>query len=167
MSARPDRQRLPNGIPAVLDLTAGRRVQRSPAGLAEIILVSQAQLTEALRGVDRVGELPRSARRPLVQFVPFGAGYIGVPLCSPSGDGRTCWPIKGGPDDNPLAWICACRVEPDRELNPLPATCYLDFTSAPFRLRCIRGTCTRTCRLAAASVGKGALRGFQVGCSCR
>jgi len=166
VNAAHGREELPYGLPRVRDLTREGSVRRTADGLAELVLVSRGQLTNALRGIPRIDELPRPSGRPFMQFVSFGPGYLGIPLCPPGGDGRTCWPIKGGPDDNPLAFVCVCRIDPPLEEPPLRPPCYLDLTSPPLRLRCIRGACTRTCRLVAASVGKGRLRGFQVGCTC-
>lgn len=155
---------LPYGLPKILDLTS-ERVRRTRDGLAEILFVARPQLREALRGLDKLDEFPRPGGRPLIQFVPYGSGFLGIPVC-PSGDGRTCWPMKGGPDDNPFASVCVCRVDQDpRQVLPRPP-CYLDFSTGPFRMRCARGSCKGTCRLGVVSGGKGSLQTLRVGCLC-
>ncbi len=56
----------------------------------------------------KIDEFPRQSGRPLIQSLPHGNGFLGVPVC-PSVEGRTCRPVKGGPDDNPMAYICQCE----------------------------------------------------------
>jgi hypothetical protein len=153
------------GVPQILDLSKGRP-RRTREGLAEIVFVRAEQLEGALAGLDRVAELPRTPGRPQIQFLPYGGGYLGVPHCPPSGGGRTCWVMKGGPDDNPLAFVCVCRVESGADLPIQRPSCFLDVTSSPFRVRCVRGTCRKACRLTVATKGRSPLTTFQVGCAC-
>jgi hypothetical protein len=152
----------PSGLPTILDLTSGRP-RRRRNGLAEIVYVSTAQLDEALLDLERVPELPEAPGRTLVQFVPFGAGYLGIPFCTPLDDGFTCWPMKGGPDDNPLAFVCVCRPSTSRPPTP---PCYMDYRLAPFRLNCVRGTCRGECQPAVAVQKVSQLQTFSVGCAC-
>jgi hypothetical protein len=154
----------PDGPPPILDLTGDRPVRRKARGFAEVVLITSDQLKAALTGVTYVDEIPRPGGRPFMHFVPYGPGFLGVPLCASRGGELKCWPLKGGPDDNPLAFVCVCHVDPPR--RPPPPSCYLDISSSPFRMRCIRGTCTRRCGLAATRVGKGRLQAIQVGCAC-
>lgn len=74
-------ERVPPDSPLpILDLTSDRSVRRSPRGIAEVVLITHDQLRSALRGVTQVDEIPRPGGRPFIHFVPYGPGFLGVPL---------------------------------------------------------------------------------------
>jgi hypothetical protein len=160
-------------MPAIRDLTgeeeAAPRKERAEWCVADLVLVRRDQVEELARTADMVDELPEG---PGVLFVPFAAGYLGVPACAGADPGLTCWAMKGGVDDDPTAWVCVCRPpqsgsssgweSQDVEVKECALTVDV---AANGRLvaRCTTLSCQEGCRLVR---GEGKWGLVQFACAC-
>ena len=144
-------------MPAIRDLTGDEepeaRMPEESVGVADLVLVRADELLDALREGEEVKELSGG---PGMLFTRFGRGFLGVPFCRSDGE-VTCWPMRGGLDDNPFAWTCVC--EPPRESKePSPgwklpepnlADCYFNVgkPGGTFTMGCVNQNCQGTCRM--------------------
>lgn len=174
-----EEQRAPFEMPRIRDLTIGSSAgwTRQRPGPADLVLVSREQLATALESTDHVDEIPATAGARML-FTPYGLGHLGVPFCpSPEPGEVTCWPMQGGTDDNPLAWVCVCDGPREEQRHVGPSTswrvptfiiepCRFSATvdaNGALKLGCVKGSCAGRCRLVAT---RGTAGVFEFACHC-
>lgn len=154
-------------VPRVRDLTNWLEGPPEEGGLrpADLVLISKEQLEQPLGEMTEVEEV--TPNTPSVFLIPYGRGFLGIPSCD-SPPGKTCWPVKGGLDDNPLAYTCACLEEPGELPGPWSPLvfCHMDIEvqGERLRFRCIRGAdCTGRCQMIFVRQG----RLIRIACECQ
>jgi hypothetical protein len=147
-------------------------LKRTPKGVA-LIHFTSAQWKSAIKGIEQEARLPKGASVLNVMPVPNGDdGMIIVSGDCVAGPNRVCKirpKITRGqpgqpPGSEPIEMECVCIDVPGGggQLPP-GGTCRFVISRTPtIRFRCVRDTCTGTCRLTIVRTGPL----FQLVCRC-